>query len=127
MSELPETGKSIRESVEDASTAREQDNLFERGLGRFMIAWSDTEAELYRVLVHYTQVSDPVARALFSGTRALLEAKTEGLPYVEITADIENIASQRVILRNGGLFVEQFIKPLQFGGTPSLRYRIALI
>lgn len=57
----------------------------------------------------------------------LLEAKTEGLPYVEITADIENIASQRVILRNGGLFVEQFIKPLQFGGTPSLRYRIALI
>ena len=56
----------------------------------------------------------------------LIEAKAEGLPYVEITADIENIASQRVILRNGGMFIEQFTKPLQLGSTPSLRYRIAL-
>lgn len=57
----------------------------------------------------------------------LLEAKTEGLPYVEITADSENIASQRVILSNGGLFVEQLTTPPQFGGTLSLRYRIALL
>lgn len=70
MSELPKTEKSIRESVEDAFMGREQEKLFERALGRFMIAWADTEAELYRVLVHYTEVSDPVARALFSGTRA---------------------------------------------------------
>ena len=70
MSELPEPGKSLRERVEDAFTAREQDGLFERALGRFMIAWADTEAELYRVLVQYAQVNDPVARALFSGTRA---------------------------------------------------------
>ena len=54
----------------------------------------------------------------------LIEAKMEGLPYVEITADIENIASQRVILRNGGTLVEQFTKPLQHGGTQGLRYRI---
>ena len=54
----------------------------------------------------------------------LIEAKTEGLAYVEITADIENIASQRVILRNGGTLVEQFTKPLQHGGTQGLRYRI---
>ena len=54
----------------------------------------------------------------------LIEAKTEGLPYVEITADIENIASQRVILRNGGTLVEQFTKPLLHGGTQGLRYRI---
>ena len=57
----------------------------------------------------------------------LFEAKTEGLPYVEITADIENIASQRVILRNGGMLIEQFTTPPQFGGTLSLRYRIALL
>ena len=54
----------------------------------------------------------------------LIEAKMEGLPYVEITADIENIASQRVILRNGGTLVEQFTKPLQHGGTQGVRYRI---
>lgn len=57
----------------------------------------------------------------------LFEAKTEGLPYVEITAGIENIASQRVILRNGGMLIEQFTTPPQFGGTLSLRYRIALL
>ena len=57
----------------------------------------------------------------------LFEAKTEGLPYVEITVDSENIASQRVILRNGGMLIEQFTTPPQFGGTLSLRYRIALL
>ena len=57
----------------------------------------------------------------------LFVAKTEGLPYVEITADSENIASQRVILRNGGMLIEQFTTPPQFGGTLSLRYRIALL
>ena len=55
----------------------------------------------------------------------LIEVKTEGLPYVEITADIENIASQRVILRNGGMLIEQFVKLIELGGTPSLRYHIA--
>ena len=56
----------------------------------------------------------------------LPEATAEGLPYVEITTDPENIASQRVILANGGVLVEHFIKPPQFGSKPGLRYRIAL-
>lgn len=54
----------------------------------------------------------------------LIEARAEGLPYVEITADVENIASQRVILRNGGTLVAQFTTPPEFGGTQGLRYRI---
>ena len=57
----------------------------------------------------------------------LPEAVAEGLPFVEITTDPENIASQRVILANGGILVEHFIKPPQFGSKPGLRYRIALI
>ena len=57
----------------------------------------------------------------------LPEAVALRLPYVEITTDPDNIASQRVILANGGILVEQFTKPPQFGGTPGLRYRIALI
>jgi predicted acetyltransferase len=56
----------------------------------------------------------------------LPEAVAEGLPFVEITTDPENIASQRVILANGGVLVEQFTKPPQFGGKPGLRYRITL-
>ncbi len=57
----------------------------------------------------------------------LPEAKLEGLKYVEITTDPDNIASQRVIEANGGLLVERFTKPQQFGGKVGLRYRIWLV
>jgi len=53
-------------------------------------------------------------------------AAEEGLPFVEITTDPANIASQRVILANGGILVEHFTKPPQFGNKPGLKYRIAL-
>jgi len=59
--------------------------------------------------------------------RAILdEARVTGLPFVEITTSEDNVASQRVIIANGGQLVERFEKPAQFGGAPSLRYRIAL-
>jgi len=35
-----------------------------------------------------------------------------------------NDASRRVIDANGGRLVERFIKAVQYGGTPGLRYRI---
>lgn len=56
----------------------------------------------------------------------LPDAKSVGLPFVEITTDPENLASQRVILANGGFLVEHFTKPPQFGSKPGLRFRIAL-
>jgi predicted acetyltransferase len=56
----------------------------------------------------------------------LPEAKAVGLPYVEITTDPENLGSQRVIQANGGVLVERFTKPRQFGSVPGLRFRIAL-
>ncbi len=63
-------------------------------------------------------------------TRALKlllpEARTVGLPFVEITTDPDNLASQRVIAANGGVLVEQFAKPAQFGNTPGLLYRIVI-
>ncbi len=60
-----------------------------------------------------------------SALRLILpEAKAVGLPYVEITTDPDNIASQRVIEANGGILVEHFIKPPQFGCKPGLRFRI---
>lgn len=56
----------------------------------------------------------------------LVEVRAVGLPYVEITTDPNNIASQRVIAANGGVLVEHFTKPRQFGSKPGLRFRIAL-
>jgi predicted acetyltransferase len=56
----------------------------------------------------------------------LPRARAEGLPYVEITTDPENVASQKVVLANGGVLVEQFTKPPQYGQADGLRYRINL-
>lgn len=58
--------------------------------------------------------------------RLLPEARSIGLPWVEITTDPDNVASQRVILANGGVLVERFTKPAQYGNTPGLRFRIAI-
>lgn len=64
-------------------------------------------------------------------TQALAEllplAKAEGLRYVEITTDPDNVASQRVILANGGVLQEHYIKPASLGGTLGFRYRIYLV
>jgi predicted acetyltransferase len=56
----------------------------------------------------------------------LCEAKGVGLSYVEISTDPENLPSQRVIAANGGVLVERFTKPPQFGSKPGLRFRIYL-
>ena len=56
----------------------------------------------------------------------LPEARAEGLRYVEITTNPENRASKRVIEANGGVLVEEFLRPKELGGTSELRYRIQL-
>jgi len=59
--------------------------------------------------------------------RALLpEVKAEGLTYVELITDPSNIASQRVIQANGGVLVERFVEPAQYGNAEGLRFRIEL-
>jgi predicted acetyltransferase len=63
-------------------------------------------------------------------TRALRlllpQARSEGLAFVELTTEVDNIASQRVIVANGGELIERFHKPAGYGGDESLRFRIAL-
>jgi predicted acetyltransferase len=56
----------------------------------------------------------------------LAEARKEGLPYVELTTDPDNEASQKVITANGGVFVERFRTVAGHGGKEELRWRIAL-
>jgi predicted acetyltransferase len=63
-------------------------------------------------------------------TRALQlllpQAKLEGLEYVELTSNADNIASQRVIEANGGELIERFHKSTENGVRESLRFRILL-
>jgi len=54
----------------------------------------------------------------------LHEAKAEGLRFVEITTNPDNVASRRVIESNGGVLVEEFVTPIALGGTRELRYRV---
>ena len=53
-------------------------------------------------------------------------AKAEGLDRIEITTDPDNVASQRTILRCGGVLDGRFRQPEAFGGAESLRFRIDL-
>ncbi|HEU4988569.1 MAG TPA: GNAT family N-acetyltransferase [Gemmatimonadaceae bacterium] len=64
--------------------------------------------------------------ATFGLAAMLPYARAEGLRYVELTTDDDNVPSQRTIERNGGVLVERFEKPAALGGGAGLRYRIAL-
>lgn len=58
--------------------------------------------------------------------RAMLPAAAgEGLRYVEITTGVGNDASRRVIEKNGGVLVEEFVTPPSLGSKRELRYRVS--
>jgi predicted acetyltransferase len=63
-------------------------------------------------------------------TRALQlllpHVRGEGLPYIELTTDADNLPSRRVIEANGGTLIERFHKPAGYGGAASLRFWIVL-
>ena len=72
----------------------------------------------------------PWKRGRGYATRALQlllpQAGEEGLAYIELTTDSDNIASRHVIEANGGKLIERFHKPAAYGGAESLRFRIFL-
>ena len=78
--------------------------------------------------IGYTVV--PWKRQRGYATQALREvlrdAAGEGLRYVELTTEPDNLVSQRVIETNGGVFVEEFTAPPGLGSKRGFRYRIAL-
>lgn len=99
--------------------------------GSIGLRWpADKGAMPPHVLGHigYAVVAWKQRRGYATRALALLlpKARAEGLALVEITTDPTNIASQRVITANGGVLVERFHRPAAYGGTPGLRYRIAL-
>jgi predicted acetyltransferase len=99
--------------------------------GSINLRWLNGSADLpAHVLGHLGYAVVPWKQRRGYATSALRQllpyARAEGLAFVEITTDPENIASQRVILANGGVLVEHFTKPAQYGNKPGLRYRIDL-
>lgn len=49
-----------------------------------------------------------------------------GLEYLEITTQPDNVASQAVIAKCGGKLVERYTEPPMYGGLEGLRFRISL-
>ena len=89
-----------------------------------------TEALPPHCLGHIGYAVVPHKRNQGHATRALAEtlplARAQGLRWVEITTDPDNLPSRRVIEANGGVLLERFVKPPQFGSAPGLRYRLPL-
>ena len=72
----------------------------------------------------------PWKRRRGHATRALAlllpEVRKEGLDYVELTADPDNLPSQKVITANGGVLVKRFRKEPAYGQAEALLFRIPL-
>lgn len=82
------------------------------------------------VLGHIGYAVAPWKRGRGYATRSLALilpiAREMGLPWVELTTDEGNLASQKTIFRNGGRLVGPFEKAAAYGGGQALRYRIDL-
>lgn len=121
----------------DGSHARRLPNLRrwmwdEQGFaGSIGLRWTADGSPLPpHVLGHIGYAVVPWRQRLGHATRALALmlplARALGLPFVWVTTDPENTASQRVILANGGVLVERFDKGAAYGHKPGLRFRIGL-
>ncbi|HSQ71047.1 MAG TPA: GNAT family N-acetyltransferase [Rubrivivax sp.] len=99
--------------------------------GTIGLRWAKDGAPLPpHVLGHIGYAVVPWQQRRGMATRALALmlplARERGLRHVEITTDPDNLASQKVILANGGVIVETFDKGAAYGHAPGLRYRIEL-
>jgi RimJ/RimL family protein N-acetyltransferase len=111
---------------------RPSDDVQDTGFaGSINLRWMKGHAPLPpHVLGHIGYAVVPWKRRRGHATRALALmlpiARAQGMPFVEISTDADNLPSQRVITANGGVLVEEFIKDALWGGKPGLRFRIDL-
>ncbi|MEM7339542.1 MAG: GNAT family N-acetyltransferase [Actinomycetota bacterium] len=99
--------------------------------GSINLRWQPGTAELPpHVLGHIGYSVVPWRWGRGYATRALTlllpDAVAAGLPYVELTTETDNRASQIVIERNGGYLVERFEIGAEHDGGEALRWRIDL-
>ena len=99
--------------------------------GSIGIRWQPGTEELPpHCLGHVGYAVVPWKRGRGYATRALYlllpEARKEGLKYLELTTDVDNLPSQKVITNNGGVFVKRFHKDPAYGDVEALLFRIDL-
>ena len=99
--------------------------------GSIGLRWQSRSNELPEyVLGHIGYAVVPWKRRRGYASAALAQmlshARAEGLDYVYVTTIPENVASQGVIEKNGGVLLERFVRTPHHGGTAGLRYRIDL-
>jgi predicted acetyltransferase len=106
--------------------------IWDEGLcGSIGLRWAEGGSTLpAHVLGHIGFSIVPWRRRQGYATEALRQmlplARARGLEYVELTADTANLVSQKVIVAAGGILVEPFDKPAEYGGGSALRFRIPL-
>ncbi len=93
------------------------------------LRWQNgTEALPPHVSGHVGYGVVPARRGKGIATRALAlildEARELGLRHVELTAEVDNLASQRVITANGGMQIGRAMEPDAHGGREIIRWRI---
>ena len=99
--------------------------------GQIGFRWQPgTEALPPHCLGHIGYAVVPWKRRRGYATRALAlllaEVRREGLAYVELSTDPDNLASQKVITANGGAYVKRFAKDAAYGAHDGLLFRIPL-
>ena len=99
--------------------------------GSIGLRWQPGTAALpVHVLGHIGYAVVPWKQGRGYATEALRqmlpEAGALGLPFVEVTTDPDNVASQRVIEKADGVLVERYTRPAAYGGEPGLRFRSAI-
>lgn len=99
--------------------------------GNVSLRWHPDGAALpWYCLGHIGYTVVPWKQRQGHATRALAlllpEARERGLPWVELTAAADNLASQKVILANGGVLLGEEDKPAAFSAGRLRRYRIGL-
>ncbi len=99
--------------------------------GSIAFRWQPGTEELPpHCLGHVGYAVVPWKRGRGYATRALAqllpEARKEGLRYLELTTDVDNLPSRKVIINNGGVFVKRFHKDPAYGDVEALLFRIDL-
>ncbi len=100
-------------------------------IGSINLRWLPDNAPLPpHVLGHIGYAVVPWHGGRGHGTQGLAQllplARAQGLRFVELTTDPENLPSQAIITKNGGVLVERFNKGASYRHKPGLRYRIEL-
>lgn len=99
--------------------------------GSFGFRWRPGTSELPEHVLGHIGYAIPAWKAgrgyATRGLSLLLPmARAAGLAYVELTTEMDNIASQKVILNNGGVCLGPYQKAASYHGGEGLKFRIDL-